>query len=149
MAPNTACKVPFTPTITNKSKDTFNTTLTYLWKWDQPAVGSSTNINPPNLIFTTNTLATITLAARNQYGCLGYDTVRLKVDTPFLDYTASSRVCRSPYYGKIKIKDLDTSNFIYQFSSQLRLSGANIFNKETNLVGDSFFSQVSTRIILI
>lgn len=139
LTPNTACKVPFTPIITNKSKDTFNTTLTYLWKWDQPAVGSSTNINPPNLIFTTNTLATITLAARNQYGCLGYDTVRLKVDTPFLDYTASSRVCRSPYYGKIKIKDLDTSKFIYQFSSQLRLSGANIFNKETNLVGDSFF----------
>jgi hypothetical protein len=65
LTPITACKVPFTPTITNKSKDTFNTTLTYLWKWDQPAVGSSTNINPPNEV-------NITINFHNQYVSYNY-----------------------------------------------------------------------------
>lgn len=135
--PSAVCKVPFTPTITNKSKDSLKTPLTYLWKWDYPSSGTSTNTNPPSLTFTNNGLSIITLEATNQYGCKGYDTVRLLIDTPALDYTASAKICRSPYWGKIVIKDFDTLNFRYQFTSQLRNSGGNIFNQET-VFGDSF-----------
>lgn len=140
LSPKTACKVPFTPIITNKSKDSLKTPLSYLWTWDQPSAGTSTNTIPPSLTFTTNTLATIILEAKNMYGCAGYDTVKLKVDTPFLDYTAPNKVCRAPYNGKLIIKDFDTTKFIYEFSSDLRLSGANIFRLESELDDTTFFS---------
>jgi len=139
LSPKTACKVPFTPIIANKSKDTLNTALTYLWKWDQPSAGSSINLIPPSLTFTTNTLATIILEAQNQYGCKGYDTVKLLVDTPVLQYTASNRICRSSNLGRVIIKDYDTSKFIYVFSSQ-RYSGRNFFTLESDMKDSIFFS---------
>lgn len=127
-----SCKVPFTPILTNKSTDSLKTTLTYLWQWDKPTAGSSTSTQIPPLTFTTNTIATITLAATNQFGCKGYDTVKIVIDTPFLQFEASTRVCRSPNQGYLKVMNLDTANFIYIFSSQKSSTGSDIFFQQFN-----------------
>ena len=63
LTPKTACKVPFTPTINNLSKDSLGTTLSYLWSWDQPTAGTSTSIVPPPISFNTNTIVTFILEA--------------------------------------------------------------------------------------
>ncbi|MCE2963819.1 MAG: T9SS type B sorting domain-containing protein [Chitinophagales bacterium] len=137
LTPKTACKVPFTPTINNLSKDSLGTTLSYLWSWDHPTAGTSTNTIPPPLTFNTNTLATFILEAKNQYGCSSKDTVRLVIDTPKLEFTASNRLCRSPYRGLFVIKNFDATNFTYEFRSQTRSAGSAIFSLASTSISDS------------
>lgn len=139
LTPNGGCKVPFSPTITNLSTDSLKTPLTYLWTWDQPSPGTSTNNVPPTLTYTNNGLASIILKATNQYGCFDYDTIKFTIDTPQLSYTASNRICRSTQ-GRIVIHDLDTVNFIYDFRSENTNTGSPIYNlSSSKLIDTTYF----------
>jgi gliding motility-associated-like protein len=126
ISPDSACHVPFSPTINNRSKDSLKTNLTYLWKWNQPSLGNSTNVVPPPLTYTTNTLATYTLEAINKFGCKGFDTLKYKIDTPTLDFIVPSKICAREKWD-LSIKNMDMKNYTYTFISDKRMSGQDIF----------------------
>jgi len=126
ISPDSACHVPFTPTIQNTSRDSLKTALTYLWKWDHPAAGSSTNIVPPPLTYTTNGVVKFTLEAVNKFGCKGYDTFIYKIDTPTLDFNVNSKICAKEEWD-LGIKNMDTKNYTYTFISDKRANGQDIF----------------------
>lgn len=126
MSPDSSCRVPFSPSFINKSKDSLRTKLTYFWTWNTPTAGSSTDSAIPPITYTSNTNALITLEAKNIYGCKTSDTARFKIDTPTISVNYSHKIC-SKYGGGFTIQDYDTANYIYFFSSQKRTNGMPIF----------------------
>lgn len=126
LTPDSSCRVPFSPIVTNKSKDSLKTNLTYLWKWNLPSASSSTSFNPPLLTYTTNSAVVFTLEAINKFGCKGYDTVKYKIDTPTVSFKLTQKVCAKGY-GYIDIDNYDTANYTYKVVSQTRANGQDIF----------------------
>jgi gliding motility-associated-like protein len=125
ITPDSSCRVPFSPTLNNKSRDSLKTVLTYLWKWNVPPASFSTNFIPPTQTYTTNASVLYTLETINKFGCKGYDTVRFKVETPTVNFTMSTKIC-SKEYGFIKIANYDTANFTYKVVSDKRTNGQDI-----------------------
>ena len=126
ITPDSACYVPFSPTFRNLSSDSLKTSLTYLWKWNQPSSGTSASLVPPTLVYTNNSLATFTLEAINKFGCKGFDTVKYKIDTPTLDFKVPFKICAKEQWD-LSIKNMDSKNYTYTLVSQKRSSGRDIF----------------------